>query len=41
MVPAVLVSQLVGTALGLGEERLGLRRNRIPWAKSVLSKDVS
>ncbi|WP_319583641.1 CoB--CoM heterodisulfide reductase iron-sulfur subunit B family protein [uncultured Pseudodesulfovibrio sp.] len=41
MPPAVLVSQLVGAALGFEEARLGLSRNRIPWAKSVLSKDVS
>jgi heterodisulfide reductase subunit B len=41
MVPAVLVSQLVGAALGLEEKKLGLTRNRIPWSKSVLSKDIS
>ncbi|MEZ7196720.1 CoB--CoM heterodisulfide reductase iron-sulfur subunit B family protein [Pseudodesulfovibrio karagichevae] len=41
MVPAVLVSQLVGKALGLGEEQLGLGRNRIRPPKPVLSKDVS
>jgi len=41
MVPAVLVSQLAGAALGLDEERLGLARNRIRWSKSVLSGTVS
>lgn len=29
--PAVLVSQLIGSALGLGKEHLGLDKNRIPW----------
>jgi heterodisulfide reductase subunit B len=41
MVPAVLVSQLVGSALGLEEARLGLIRNHIRPPKSVLSEEVS
>lgn len=41
MLPAVLVSQLAGVALGIDAERLGLVRNRIRWAKPVLSEDVS
>lgn len=39
--PAVLVSQLAGTALGLPEDKLGLSRNRFHWSKSVLSGNVS
>ncbi len=30
-VPAVLYTQLLGTAMGLPEEALGLEKNRIPW----------
>ena len=41
MPPAVLVSQLVGAALGLDEATLGLARNRIRWSKPVLSETVS
>lgn len=41
MLPAVLVSQLVGLAMGLDEDRLGVNRNRIRWSKSVFLEDVS
>ncbi len=35
--PAMLVTQLVGMALGLEEGDLGLNKNRIPWTRPVLS----
>jgi len=41
MVPAVLVSQLIGLALGLEADAIGLDRNRFRWRKSVLSKVIS
>ncbi len=31
LVPAVLFTQLLGTAMGLSDELLGLKENRIPW----------
>jgi len=34
--PAVLVTQLIGFALGLDEEAVGLHKNRIPWTAPVL-----
>jgi len=34
--PAVLVTQLVGLALGLDSRKLGLKENRIPWTPPVL-----
>lgn len=33
--PAVLVSQLVGRALGLDREELGMDKNRIPWFRPI------
>jgi len=34
--PAVLVTQLIGTALGLDETVLGVKENSIPWRRPVL-----
>lgn len=37
--PAVLVTQLIGMAMGLGEIEIGLDRNRIKWAAPVLQRE--